>query len=432
MKKYGLVCFQKEDLSEKFVKEEVSPTLTVYRVQNKPRVNYNFMFSQFARENDLIGFTNQPSKPILGLITSLIKLHQNNPKSFYLSQSHENQMILSDPGFLLSMSRNQWFDTAGFSPFLRLWSNKLNNWAERAFFKGYDRIKDNSLNLHSQDKVNSSPKLIHEFLKNDEFYFQNSVPQQNFINYKKPDFLIIGAQKSSTTSIVKGISEHPQIFTPQILKEKSLKYEFHYYSRKFKTLPLKWYESHFYHSSKKVSGEKSPSYFSDLSCHQRIYEHNPNIKLIISLRNPVDRAWSAINHYYQKRSKWAQDSKFKGLNASGIYDFISNDIEKNKTESVLENGVYIHQFENLMKYFSKDQILIFIHERMHLDPQNLQDRLFEFLEVDKIPNVIKPYYNKGTYTSERSKDSTEKLREYFRPYNEKLFDYLGEEIEEWK
>ena len=108
---------------------------------------------------------------------------------------------------------------------------------------------------------------------------------------KKLDFIGIGVQKSATSWVFQSLIEHPEI---QAGKEKEInffnfKYQYGYH----------WYQNRFF-DSELLTGEFSTQYFWDKNVPERIYQFNPDIKLILCLRNPVDRAFSQHQHEIRK------------------------------------------------------------------------------------------------------------------------------------
>jgi hypothetical protein len=113
-----------------------------------------------------------------------------------------------------------------------------------------------------------------------------------------PDFIIIGGQRCGTTSLFNYLTQHPDVF-PSCPKE------VHYFSIHYHK-GVNWYRSHFPlvmqksyvergHDRRFVAGEATPYYIAHPHAPQRIAETVPEAKLIVLLRNPVDRAYS---HYH--------------------------------------------------------------------------------------------------------------------------------------
>ena len=104
------------------------------------------------------------------------------------------------------------------------------------------------------------------------------------------DYLFIGAQKTGSTSFISYMNQHPDIYC---------KKEIHYFDIKYNEKDFNWYEKHF-KTKKNIVGEKSSSYLLDKRAINRIYNYNPNIKLIIFLREPIQRAYSHFNMNFNK------------------------------------------------------------------------------------------------------------------------------------
>src|SRR6056297_562433 len=103
------------------------------------------------------------------------------------------------------------------------------------------------------------------------------------------DFIGIGAQKAGTSSIFHFLKEHPEICT-------SSKKEIHFFDKEYNYLKgIKFYRKFFNNcSSKNIKGEFTPRYIYHPKVAQRIKKYFPDVKLIVSLRNPIERA---ISHY---------------------------------------------------------------------------------------------------------------------------------------
>lgn len=133
-------------------------------------------------------------------------------------------------------------------------------------------------------------------------------------------FLGIGAQKAGTTWLHTMLSQHPMLKLPQAK-------ELHYWDKQFPQSPVQNYLN-FFQQADRVEGEITPSYASlPVATIQVIHQHLPQLKLIYSLRNPIDRAWSAacmfltraqmeleeasdqwfLDHFYSKNSRLRGD-----------------------------------------------------------------------------------------------------------------------------
>lgn len=233
-----------------------------------------------------------------------------------------------------------------------------------------------------------------------------------------PNFLIVGAQKSGTTALLYNLALHPEIFMARDPLYTELK--FFSWEKRWKRGVI-WYMGHFTRNSC-LQGEKDPEYLFLQKCHSRMHTVVPKAKLIILLRNPVDRAYSQWNHYnevYETRSK--------------NWGWIKTDFETAliKQKEIIKRGEYINQIIHLLKFFPKEQIYIGIAERLKANPSYELSKIFSFLEVPSISlEVLNIHTRKYAYPMKE--ETREKLHDHFQPFNQRLFALLGHSIPEWE
>jgi hypothetical protein len=248
---------------------------------------------------------------------------------------------------------------------------------------------------------------------------------------KLPDFLVIGVQKGGTTSLWFHLRKHPQIEMAPNFKEirengkVKLKEVGFFSNRERWKRGLVWYATLF-NRNNKLQGEATPDYISALKAHKNIFKTVPKAKLIIILRDPVTRTYSAFNHIKEDQASW------------GVYDSSKNfeyNLEKEmKGEggSLLEKGVYINQIKNLLKFYPRKQLLILISERMKEHPQEAYNKIFAFLGIKKMKIEYEPGVHSRKYPEKMKKSTEKKLYRFFKTYNERLFKFLGYRISEWE
>ena len=245
----------------------------------------------------------------------------------------------------------------------------------------------------------------------------------NFDNVARPNFIIIGSQKSGTTSLASYISQHPQVL-PAIKKET------HFWSREFNQ-GIDWYLAHFPpipKSQNLITGEATPNYLVTDKIPERIYSLLPNIKLLVILRNPVDRAFSQYHHW--QRLNW-EDRSFEVA--------INQELEILKTTpkqpqgdrkywrlsgNYIGRGVYIEFIQKWMGLFPKKQFLILRGEDLYQTPDNTMKQVFDFLGLPEHKLAKYKKLNSGSYTP-ISDLLRQRLSEYFQPHNQRLEEYLG-------
>lgn len=177
-----------------------------------------------------------------------------------------------------------------------------------------------------------------------------------------PNFLLIGPGRSGSTWITKSLSAHPDIFIP---RRKSTRY----FSRNYDK-GVDWYQSLFRgHSGEKAIGEASVGYLPCPEAPARIRELLPDVKMIATLRHPVDRSYSS----YGRLTALAKKGE---LNYGISYE------EKIKmTPRLLVEGLYAKHLEHYFRVFPREQILILFYEDMKSNPARFLRSIYDFLEV---------------------------------------------------
>ena len=248
-----------------------------------------------------------------------------------------------------------------------------------------------------------------------------------------PDFVIIGAQKAGTTSLYDFIIKHPVIASAS---EKEL----HYFSRRY-TFGELWYRSNFPTNLSKrrfykktgqnlLSGEASPTYLFYPAVSGRMKNVLPNAKLIVILRNPVDRAYSQYHHSKRMNEEtlsFERAIKLEEERCARERELLiknPNFVTKHyQYHSYLARGIYADQLENWFKHYPRKQFLILTTDNLRKNPQQPLDQIFDFLEVPPFQVRHLKDRNVGNY-KKMSEDTRKFLIEYFRPHNERLSKLL--------
>ena len=249
-----------------------------------------------------------------------------------------------------------------------------------------------------------------------------------------PDFVIIGAQKCGTTSLHYFVAMHPNIVPAS-------KKEIHYFSVRYK-LGEQWYRSHFptnlsrryfYKKMKQklLSGEASPTYIFYPTVPDRMKKILPDVKLIVILRNPVDRAYSQYHHNIRHNNEtlsFEKAIKLEEERCTGEKELLIRELDfvpvHYRHHSYLARGIYADQLENWFKHYRKRQFLILTTEDLRKNSQQTLDQIFDFLGLSpfKIENLTDR--NVGNYKGKMNEDTRKFLIEYFKPHNERLSKLL--------
>jgi hypothetical protein len=253
-----------------------------------------------------------------------------------------------------------------------------------------------------------------------------------------PGFIIIGAQKSGTTSLCTHLFRHPQVRAPR-------RKEIHFFDSPEYANGMSWYRAHFplhatpasrrpSSAAKQITGEASPYYLFHPHVPRRIFDVLPNVKLIVMLRNPVDRALSHYNHQVrmgreqldfeqaiQAEPARLADERERMTADPGYYSY------NGWAYSYLARGHYAEQLELWRTLFRPEQMLIISSEDFFNDPRAEFMKTLDFLELDRYDLEAYSKQNVGKYDgmAPRIRDQ---LREYFKPHNERLYDLLARDF----
>jgi len=241
---------------------------------------------------------------------------------------------------------------------------------------------------------------------------------------KLPDFIIIGCQRGGTTSLYNHIASHPDV-------ESASQKELHFFDFNFDK-GLDWYKDQF--PDNKITGEASPYYIIHPHAPRRIAQAKPDVKIIILLRNPVDRAYSNYNFEVKighEKLSFEDAIKIETERLEGEVEKMTKDESyysyAHHHFTYLERGKYADQLKNWFKYFNNDQILILKSESFFDNVQMNLKTVFEFLNLSNKSEIEKKIYNQGNYPP-LELDIRKELSEYFAPYNKRLYSYLGRDF----
>ena len=246
--------------------------------------------------------------------------------------------------------------------------------------------------------------------------------------YRVIDFMIIGVQKSGTTTAMDHLSKHPDIW---IAKGNHPGNEMHFYDYHW-TKGEDWYKK-FFNYNKKLVGEKNPNIIYLDYVFPMIQKMNPCIKMILFLRNPIDRAYSAWHMFNVKNKQYILDQNRKTFEES-IEDEINNRLNEPlnfgvSNYHILQRGLYFKQIEKLIKYFPKQNIHISISENVIKNPKNEYEKIYKFLDIKNInidiENKLIGSYNKKNKNKNISINIKKKLINFFKDDVQKLEEFIN-------
>jgi hypothetical protein len=243
----------------------------------------------------------------------------------------------------------------------------------------------------------------------------------------KLDFIVAGAQKSGTTALHYFLQKHPHITLGD-------QQEMHFFDNdEFFSPPVPDYELLHRHfppvASATIAGECTPSYLYYGPAMERIWNYNPQIKLLFLLRNPVERAFA---HWNMQR--------FKGREPLDFLDAVEN--EKNRvTEasplqsrrfSYVDRGFYSDQLERVWKFFPKEQLKIIKSEKFRDNNRETLKATFEFLGVKPLRIIRSKDRNVVPYERALTVEERKYLYAIFAAEIVRLERMLGWDCSDWK
>jgi hypothetical protein len=254
-----------------------------------------------------------------------------------------------------------------------------------------------------------------------------------------PDFLIIGAQRCGTTSLYGSLGKHPAIGVC-IAREK----EVHYFDVNHDRGPA-WYRSRFptrfaialarrRSGAEPVVGEATPDYMFNPLVPERVQAFNPQMKLIVLVRDPVKRA---VSHYYhevaggretlplrealeQEPERLARELESKPIDEA--FTSIGH-----QCHSYVARGFYREQIERWLERFPRDQLLILPSEELFDDASTAVEEVHRFLGVEPRPPSDSLHRLRLDYV-EPEPGIVEKLARQFDEANQALYDLLGRDL----
>jgi hypothetical protein len=244
---------------------------------------------------------------------------------------------------------------------------------------------------------------------------------------EKLDFILAGAQKCGTTALHYFLEQHPQIALPD-------KQEMHFFDDEelFAKEPAPYDRLHSSFKPGKrtmIAGENTPSYIYWKPAIERIWNYNEAIKLIILLRNPVERAFS---HWNMQRDR--------GYETLDFLDAVRAEPERlrealplqSKRFSYIDRGFYSEQLERVFRFFPRSQVHLIKFENFRTDQLATMQAVFRFLAVNPLPRLRNKKRNLIPYLREMTSDERRHVAEIFRQEIPRLEKLVGWDCSDWK
>src|SRR5437899_8843183 len=240
------------------------------------------------------------------------------------------------------------------------------------------------------------------------------------------DFIVAGAQKSGTTALHYFLGKHPEIALPD-------KQELHFFDDEERFAGEANYNALHgsFHLKRRwsIAGECTPIYVYWKPAIERIWKYDPKIKLIVLLRNPVERAFA---HWNMQR--------FKGREPLDFLEAVKEEKKRMQHATRLEarrvayvdRGRYPGQLERVFKFFPKEQLKIIKFEEFRDNNRETLDSIFAFLGVRPLRALKSKDRNVVPYERELVAEERRYLYAIFADEIARVEQLLGWDCSDWK
>lgn len=216
------------------------------------------------------------------------------------------------------------------------------------------------------------------------------------------------------------LNQHPDVYIyPR---------EIHFFD-KYYDKGIQWYEKHF-ESKKRIKGEKTPIYCYDKKSINRIHSHYPNVKLIILLREPIQRAYSQWNMCQTRNDSYP-------LKNVSFEKVIENDLARKdlviRETDILQRGYYDDQIEYILSKFDRKNLYIGISEEIKANKKVEYAKIFNFLGVhlpDEFNTAVDRHIR--NYQTRMTDDTIRLMHNIYGPHINRTYAMLGRKIDLWE
>ncbi len=243
---------------------------------------------------------------------------------------------------------------------------------------------------------------------------------------RKVDFVIAGAQKGGTTALDAYLRTHPEIGMADVK-------EVHFFDNETffrrQRPPYSKYHSFFIRNwSRKLWGEATPIYMYWREVPERLRQYNPDLKIIMILRNPIDRAYSHWN------MEWVRKKE-----PLSFRDAIHREKERlqkalpgqHRVFSYIDRGRYVEQLQRIWTCFPKNQTLILKNEDLREAPLKTLNEVCCFLRIGRFDQLEPINAHSRPYACPMSREEREYLNRVFEPEIKNLQRLLGWDCSGW-
>lgn len=249
-----------------------------------------------------------------------------------------------------------------------------------------------------------------------------------------PTFVIAGSQKCGTTSLAATLRQHRQVHVP---RPKEVHFFDHHFAR-----GAEWYAEQFSPREHHLQiGEATPSYLDHPLAAKRLARTLPEARIVVLLRNPVDRAYS---HYWHKRR--LGDEHLESFEEAVAAEPARREAARRASwlrHAYVARGHYIDRIETFVASHGRDRVHVMLLEDVVAETGPTLRRLLRFLEVNPAPARRMTFGKRNSYRSGEKKDADRAayppmdpatrraLTEQYAASNARLAAFLDRDLSAW-
>lgn len=238
-------------------------------------------------------------------------------------------------------------------------------------------------------------------------------------------FLICGSQKSGTSALDRYLRQHPQLFLPA-------KKELHFFDDETQDWPypnLQRLHKHFDGAKpNQLCGEATPITMYWNPAPERVWNYNPNMKMIVLLRDPVARAFS---HWAMEKARKAESLSFREAILKEQERSAACRPLQDRVHSYSDRGYYSSQIRRLWQLFGIDNVLVMKQNLLIQEPLSCINKICEHLEVNPMQSVQSIRERVGRYETKMDEATRSVLQQRFRAEIEQLEQMLNWDCSDW-
>jgi hypothetical protein len=256
-----------------------------------------------------------------------------------------------------------------------------------------------------------------------------------------PTFLICGGQRCGTTSLYRALAQHPAVLKAVLHKG------VHYFDVSYQR-GMRWYQGHFprQRTADRVSAslggvpvhtfESSPYYMYHPHAASRIAEDLPGVKLVVLVRDPVERAYSQHAHELARgfeselnfgRALALEPARLRGQHERLLADPADYSFA-HQHHAYRARGEYVEYLQRLAALVGRDRIHVVDSEEFFARPEPVFDRLLDFLDLPHLGYPSFEQHNARPRATPMDPGIRRDLEAHYAPFDDRLAGWLGREL----